>query len=409
MSALPNDWHESTLGSLGRYHNGRAFKKSEWETRGRPIIRIQNLTGSSKDFNYYQGDVEQGYVARTGDLLVSWAATLGAYIWNGPEAVVNQHIFKVDSHIDLKFHKYLLEFKLDELKRQTHGSGMVHITRGKFDAVPVKLPRSLAEQRRIVDMLEDYLSRLDAGDASLETSTRRIRMLREAWLSRQLGDPPANEVRRLSECLIDARGGWSRSQRHLVPANEGVPYLKMNNITRSGSLILDPVAHVAADADAIRRYEIRLGDVLFNSKNSGDLIGKTAVATENIVGWTFNENIMRLRFDERLHPAFVGLWFLSPTMRQHIMRAASASTNVAAVYKHHLVDMPIWIPSPALQRSLMDRFQDLAEGSGHIRSEITAVMKRSAILRRSLLAAAFSGRLTGRSTDIAAVEEMVGV
>lgn len=172
MTELPAGWAPTTLGKLGRYLNGRGFKKSEWAASGRPIIRIQNLTGTSEQFNYFSGEAEDRYVARPGDLLVSWAATLGAYIWSGPEAVVNQHIFKVESNIDVKFHKYLLDAKLGELMGETHGSGMVHITRGKFDAVPVLVP-PIEEQRRIVDILEDNLSRIDAAIESLGQAALR--------------------------------------------------------------------------------------------------------------------------------------------------------------------------------------------------------------------------------------------
>ncbi|MBL0002993.1 MAG: restriction endonuclease subunit S [Actinomycetales bacterium] len=56
------------------------------------------------------------------------------------EAVINQHIFKVESNIDRRFHKYLLDYKLADLTRHAHGSGMVHITRGRFDSVPVIVP-----------------------------------------------------------------------------------------------------------------------------------------------------------------------------------------------------------------------------------------------------------------------------
>lgn len=112
MTKLPGGWARTTLGQLGRYLNGRAFKKSEWRESGRPIIRIQNLTGTASHYNYFQGEVEERHLARPGDLLVSWAATLGAYFWSGPEAVVNQHIFKVESNIDPRFHKYLLDYKL---------------------------------------------------------------------------------------------------------------------------------------------------------------------------------------------------------------------------------------------------------------------------------------------------------
>ncbi len=173
---LPPGWTATTLGRLGRYVNGRGFKKSEWGTTGRPIIRIQNLTGTSQEFNYFDGEVEDRHVARPGDVLVSWAATLGAYVWRGPEALVNQHIFRVDSNIDPNFHKYLLDYKLSELMQHTHGSGMVHITKSRFEEVPVALP-PLDEQGRIVAVLEASLSRLDALETSLKSAGLRAERL----------------------------------------------------------------------------------------------------------------------------------------------------------------------------------------------------------------------------------------
>jgi type I restriction enzyme S subunit len=176
MSDLPAGWRSTTLGEIGEYLNGRGFKKSEWRESGRPIIRIQNLTGSGSSFNYFDGEPEEHYTAREGDLLVSWAATLGVFVWRGPEAVMNQHIFKVNSKIDPGFHRYLLDATLASLQRQTHGSGMVHITKSRFEATPVSLP-PLNEQRRIVAAIEEHLSRLDAADASLSAAIRRLERL----------------------------------------------------------------------------------------------------------------------------------------------------------------------------------------------------------------------------------------
>ncbi len=173
MSRLPPGWAWTALGQIGDYLNGRGFKKSEWREAGRPIIRIQNLTGTSSSFNYFDGDSEERYTVRAGDLLVSWAATLGVFVWKGPEAVVNQHIFKVRSKIDRGFHRYLLLATLDALRRQSHGSGMVHITKGRFDKTPVALP-PLNEQREIVAAIEEQFSRLDAADASLRHANTRL-------------------------------------------------------------------------------------------------------------------------------------------------------------------------------------------------------------------------------------------
>lgn len=178
---LPSGWCIADIGSLGNYLNGRGFKKAEWSEHGRPIIRIQNLTGSSDKFNYFAGQVDPKCEIEAGDLLMSWAATLGAYIWRGPSAVLNQHIFKVDSFIQRRFHYFILLWALDALSRKAHGSGMVHVTKGKFESTAVLLP-PLPEQHRIVEAIESHLSRLDDAMAALERVQRNLKRYRASVL-----------------------------------------------------------------------------------------------------------------------------------------------------------------------------------------------------------------------------------
>ena len=70
-SALPEGWNETTLGEIGEYINGRGFKKSEWADKGLPIIRIQDLTGTGKEQNYYNGILDEKHIVEPGDLLIS--------------------------------------------------------------------------------------------------------------------------------------------------------------------------------------------------------------------------------------------------------------------------------------------------------------------------------------------------
>ncbi|MCC7408474.1 MAG: restriction endonuclease subunit S [Phycisphaeraceae bacterium] len=179
--SLPPGWASSRLGELGRYLNGRGFKKSEWGTTGRPIIRIQDLTGTSANPNYFDGDVEERHVARHGDFLISWAATLGAYIYHGPEALVNQHIFKVETFINQAFHFYAVTHAIEDMYRRTRGTGMVHIVKADFDNTEIPLP-PLAEQERIADRIDELFTDLSAGVAALERVKRNLSRYRAAVL-----------------------------------------------------------------------------------------------------------------------------------------------------------------------------------------------------------------------------------
>ena len=215
-----------------------------------------------------------------------------------------------------------------------------------------------------------------------------------------------HEMELIGSKVLDVRGGWSRSGKHIVDASQGVPYIKMNNVTRRGRLELDKVVHVAAEVADVTKYGLLVGDILFNSKNSGDLIGKTAVVDKRISGAVFNENLIRLRFDESLLSEFVAIWFRATVMRNAIREAASASTNVAAVYQQQLLNMSIWVPTISVQAAVVEEFETLRVASERLQHAAVKAQTRSRSLRQAVLAAAFEGKLTGRHTDDEIIEEM---
>ena len=114
---LPKNWKWEKLGDVANYLNGRGFKKTEWEDKGLPIIRIQNLNKEVSNYNYTTKSFEDRYKVKNGDLLFAWAASLGTYIWKGKEAWLNQHIFKVEpkEFCDKLFLFYSLEKIIIEL------------------------------------------------------------------------------------------------------------------------------------------------------------------------------------------------------------------------------------------------------------------------------------------------------
>ena len=138
-------WHQRRMGDLATYINGAAFKPKDWSRDGKPIIRIQNLNNPEAEFNYYSGVLDNKYLVNDGDVLVSWATHLEAYIWNGPEAWLNQHIFKVvfnKGEIDKVFFIYAANVALKEAFKMAHGfkATMEHIKRGDFENAAVMVP-----------------------------------------------------------------------------------------------------------------------------------------------------------------------------------------------------------------------------------------------------------------------------
>ena len=149
------------LGEVATFINGYAFKPQAWSSEGKEIIRIQNLTKTSKEINYYSGTIDKKYIVEDGDILISWSGTLGVFQWCGKSAVLNQHIFKVvfdKMDIDKSYFKYVVEKGLQDAIKHTHGSTMKHLTKKYFDNIMVSYT-NLREQQRIASEL-DLLSKL---------------------------------------------------------------------------------------------------------------------------------------------------------------------------------------------------------------------------------------------------------
>lgn len=144
------------LGEIATYINGFAFKPEDRGTEGLPIIRIQDLTGNSYDLAYYDGEYPEKIEIDNGDVLISWSASLGIYIWNKGRALLNQHIFKVlfdQCEVNKAYFVYAVQHKLGEMETKTHGATMKHIVKKDFENTVIPFP-NLRKQEKIAEVLE---------------------------------------------------------------------------------------------------------------------------------------------------------------------------------------------------------------------------------------------------------------
>ncbi|MBE7464247.1 MAG: restriction endonuclease subunit S [Planctomycetes bacterium] len=135
---------------------------------------------------------------------------------------------------------------------------------------------------------------------------------------------------------------------------EGVPVLRMNNITYSGALDLSDMKHVEMPGEDFDQYSVRRGDLLFNRTNSQELVGKMGV-------WNRDEKVafagylIRLRLKpDRADPAFVGAWFNTPEMKSLLRTRAKPSINMSNINATEVLKFPLVLPPLAEQRRIAE-------------------------------------------------------
>lgn len=190
LGDVPAHWQLKKLKHLTRFHNGLAFKPTDWKASGTPIIRIQNLNGSD-DFNYTtRTDLPPFLLIQRGDLLFSWSGnrgtSFGSYVWNREFAgYLNQHIFKLAGFtLDRSYFAHLLRAVTRHIEEQTHGIiGLVHITKPELGSVVVPVAPG-PEQVAIARWIDERLSELDV----LVDRARRAIALLHAFNERLTAD-----------------------------------------------------------------------------------------------------------------------------------------------------------------------------------------------------------------------------
>ena len=176
IDGVPEGWEKKPISQLGEYLNGFAFKPSDWQKSGKPIIKIKEMgNGVSNDTPRNNGErVPAKYLVKAGDLLFSWSATLMVIVWSGEEGWLNQHLFKVtpSKGIEREFLLQSISNTIEEFQNLTTGSTMKHIQRNKLDQVFVNVPNA-----EIMKRYSDISEKTRSNILSLQS---QLRLLTEA-------------------------------------------------------------------------------------------------------------------------------------------------------------------------------------------------------------------------------------
>lgn len=285
------------LGDVATYINGYAFKPEDRGEVGLPIIRIQDLTGNAYDLGFYDGEYPEKIEINDGDVLISWSASLGVYVWNRGRALLNQHIFKVvfdKVDIDKNYFVYAVRQKLVEMGMKTHGATMKHIVKKDFDATLIPYP-SLIEQAEIATNLNKVSRVIEARKQELQLLDDLIK----ARFVETFGDPITNPMGWIETTIGDEcfyiKDGPHKSLPDIGKENGGHPFISVRNIV-NGYIDFSSARYISDEdyADAIKKCHPEKGDMLY-SKGGTTGIAKLIDIDEEFANWV---HVAVLKFDK---------------------------------------------------------------------------------------------------------------
>lgn len=446
MSELPEGWAKASIADTGQYINGLAFKPTDWEESGTPIIRIRNLTDPTAPINRTSRVVPASVKVKTGTILVSWSATLDAFIWDREDAVLNQHIFKVvpdETVVGKSFLYFLLRSEIAAMRasEHLHGSTMKHINRGPFLAHKISLP-PLAEQKRIADKLEAVLGRVNACRARLDRVPDLLKRFRQSvlaaatsgqltedWRQRNPNEVEAKSLAKAVRDCHEAAGGHKTGNaaaptedvHDLAPAmfpkgwelvslrelvlpdrpvtygilmpgpelEQGVPYVRVADFPNN-VLNLKTIRKTSQKMDEqFRRSRLRAGDLLMSIRGT---VGRLIVIPPELENANITQDTARLTIQPIVNREYVR-WYLNSTMAQSRMAAATKGVAVRGINIGDVRALQVPLPSRKEQQEIVRRVEALFAFADRIEARLTEARAQVERLTPATLAKAFRGEL----------------
>ena len=335
------------LGDIATYINGYAFKPQDRGEKGLPIIRIQDLTGNAYDVGFYDGDYPERIEINDGDILISWSASLGVYIWDKGKALLNQHIFKVvfdKIKVDKRYFVFVVQYKLKEMELKTHGATMKHIVKKDFDNTLIPFP-SIKDQIEIANIISKASEIISLRQEQLEKLEELIR----ARFVEMFGDPVSNSYG-LPEATLPELGKFGRGVSKHRPRND--PRLL------DGEYPLVQTGDVANASLYITSYNSTYSELgLKQSKmwSKGTLcitiaanIAKTAILEFDAC---FPDSVVGFIANEKTNNIFIHYWF---SFFQAILESQAPESAQKNINLKILSELKVIVPEKEKQNEFVD-------------------------------------------------------
>ena len=405
-NTVPEGWVSGKFGDLARVQNGYAFKSSDFSEQGHAAaIRMSNLKKGRIDLSdakYVPERIVEGldqFRLSEGDFLFGMSGSLENYGWVTSDTGVcylNQRVgcLRAKPKSDSLFtaYCYLSETVKREIVGLAAGAAQLNISGSQLEAIPVPIP-PLPEQQKIAAILSSVDDVIEKTRAQIDKLKDLKTGMMQELLTKGIGhtefkDSPLGRIPEnwavvpLSE-IVQSKvlGTTLRGQ-----GDQNVLLLKMGNLL-NGEVVYSKREWVSYSSE-IEPLLLEHGDLLFNTRNTPELVGKSAnyVGKSNPV--TYDNNLLRLRFYNSMNSFFVGYFLNLPTSLQSLAQLVSGTTSVAAIYWKDMASLLISVPPKVEQDQIVATI-------GAISAKIDITTRKIADLRQ-LKKALMQDLLTGK-------------
>lgn len=138
------------------------------------------------------------------------------------------------------------------------------------------------------------------------------------------------------------------------------PLIKMGNLGR-GKIQLTKIEYITNDKEPNYCDKLMYGDLLLNTRNTLELVGKVSIWRNELPLAYFNSNILRFKFNENYVSSTFFMNYLLNTKKsiEQLRNFATGTTSVSAIYTRDLIKLKVTLPSLKEQQAIANALSDI--------------------------------------------------
>ena len=295
---MTEGWKTDKLGNILELKYGRNLPKSIRSNGSVPVFGSNGIVGYHNEALVKQKGI---IVGRKGSAGIVNFSQVPFYPID-----TTFYLTQEDTQLDLEFLYYALQ-KLD-LKRILGDVAVPGLNREMAYLEELNYPKSVIEQRNIASILTTIKQAVNQ-QAKLICTTNELKknimhkllaegLNNEKQKNTEIGLIPTNwDVKQLINVVDFIDYGVSQAIPKTPPKN-GVKIVSTADINREGELLYDQIRTIAVPQRTLEKLKLRDGDLLFNWRNSAELIGKSTIFHEQSEPHIFASFILRISCGE---------------------------------------------------------------------------------------------------------------
>ena len=327
------------------------------------------------------------------DILLSVRAPVGPTNLSPGKVCIGRGLTAIRPTTKLNLRYLLYYFKFFEVQLQQKGTGTTFkaITQDIIKNLEIPVP-PIPEQERLVSIIEELFSKLDASVAELQTAKEKLKVYRQAVLEESI---PYDSFGAISQYIESMGQGWSPKCANKNSIDDDVWAVIKTTAVQHGYFDYTENKILPYNLEPRNQHEISVGDILITRAGPRSRCGVCCLVRKTKQRLLNCDKVYQIKPNrDKILPEYMEYVLNSPRFLLEINHCKTGGNDSGVnLTQSRFLTIKIPVPSLYIQKKIVEQIESRLSMCDSIEQTVDTSLQQAEAVRQSILKQAFEGAL----------------